>query len=817
MAKAPAAKPKPKAAAKSKSSFDFMGLLVQHGERVGLIAAGGICVLLVLTSLFWPGAGFFAESPDGKASELEQAATRLRSQLASAQPNETHLPPTDSKTKRLTLDSSEVKSEKYMLASLIPDVSGAAGSGRRVPSVFPIDEAVADVGRVQIKSYILSRDLSTITCLEVDNTGGAAGGQSLNLKGLRGRLRGGMGGPGMGGPGGPGMPGPGGPGMPGMGGPGMPGGYGNYFGAPDQSQLGGNRQPKKAVQVKVDELEKKQNIVPAIQIRPERVVVIAASFPYKKQIEEFQSKLNLRSPAEVLMEGSAEQTASVLNSFRFLRVDVERRELDLDGKPVGDWALQDLKSANAPYRQLYAASGKETEQETGDYARLMFGGMAMPKLKQFRPGDFFASAGAAGPGMPGGSMPGPGDDERGPRGPGFPGDGGFGGAAQADSVKTQYPEVELKLKNIVATLDKLKEKPDNLARPSRFDSGDNFDPFNPAPPVGAGGNDPFNPGMPMPGAGPGGSRPGLPMPGGPGAGGPGSGGGYGYEGGFNPNQELTLPDHSLIRIIDVNVAPGKAYEYRMRVVMANPNKGRKDVASPRYADIPELASEWSTIPIKVRLEPELYFYAVDQKAAESADNPRARYEGPYARAEIKPGMLMMQAHTWLRNTKLKNGAELIVGEWTVAERFPVFRGEYVGRTERVKVPVWSYTRESFTFPKDHNKLEGVEVPFGYQAGINQPEPILVDFIKGRTTYDQVIRRDEDDNAETVKVTDDSGVNALILNPDGRLVLLEGALDLEDKVRIERLKATRERIKEVEKQSKPVNPGGVGPGGPFGEP
>ncbi|MFQ3592722.1 MAG: hypothetical protein SNJ82_05955 [Gemmataceae bacterium] len=225
----------------------------------------------------------------------------------------------------------------------------------------------------------------------------------------------------------------------------------------------------------------------------------------------------------------------------------------------------------------------------------------------------------------------------------------------------------------------------------------------------------------------------------------------------------------------------------------------------------------SNIPIKVHLEPELFFYAVDQKAIEQADNPRVRYEGPYARSEIRSNMLVMQSHLWLRNTKLSNGADVIVGEWTMAERFPVFRGEYVGRTERVKVPVWSYTRESFQFPKDHKKLDGIEVHFGYKAPGPQPEPILVDFQRGNTTYDYITNRSEE-KIESAKVSDNSNANALILNPDGRLVLLEGGNDLEDKERTERVNAIRARIKEVEKGTSrpPVQPGLPGnPGDGFG--
>jgi hypothetical protein len=52
-----------------------------------------------------------------------------------------------------------------------------------------------------------------------------------------------------------------------------------------------------------------------------------------------------------------------------------------------------------------------------------------------------------------------------------------------------------------------------------------------------------------------------------------------------------IPDYCLLRVIDVTVQPGKVYQYRLRVRMANPNYGRKDVAAPELARDRELCSE----------------------------------------------------------------------------------------------------------------------------------------------------------------------------------------------------------------------------------
>jgi hypothetical protein len=58
-----------------------------------------------------------------------------------------------------------------------------------------------------------------------------------------------------------------------------------------------------------------------------------------------------------------------------------------------------------------------------------------------------------------------------------------------------------------------------------------------------------------------------------------------------PAPGVFIPDYCLLRVIDVTVQPGKVYQYRLRVRMANPNYGRKDVAAPELARDRELCSE----------------------------------------------------------------------------------------------------------------------------------------------------------------------------------------------------------------------------------
>jgi len=343
--------------------------------------------------------------------------------------------------------------------------------------------------------------------------------------------------------------------------------------------------------------------------------------------------------------------------------------------------------------------------------------------------------------------------------------GGTGGASSEKESKTPkkdpYPAIEKELPAIVKTLTELKEKKVvSPTIPNQF-GGDGFDVFSGGKPMDAG-SDTTTGGMPA----------------------------SGMTGGTDDGKALELPEHVLVRLIDVTVVPGKTYEYRMQIRMANPNLKRRDVASPAYADPPELLSEWSAIPIVVRVDPELHFYVVDQKRQET------KYRGPNSNIPVDSHRnLMMQAHRWLEEVVIGSDNHIPVGEWSAAERFPVYRGEYVGMSERVELPVWRYTREDFVIAADASTTKrkvGVNVPFGYQKKGPQPEAILVDFTTTKHGYDRVVSRNED-KVETKKVTDDSGQEALVLNPDGRLVLLEGPRNIEDETRKARLDEVRKRV------------------------
>jgi len=341
---------------------------------------------------------------------------------------------------------------------------------------------------------------------------------------------------------------------------------------------------------------------------------------------------------------------------------------------------------------------------------------------------------------------------------------------QKDPVEDDYPKPEEQLRQLAKTLEVLKGKTakEVASPPARF-RGDGVDLFSKPPESsssGSGGDTPTKPG-------------GTDDP----------------DGSDKKDPpKLEVPEYCLVRVIDVTLQPGKTYEYRLQVVMANPNKNRKSgIASPTYATKGSITSPWFKVPDPVRVEPELFYYAVDQATKESR-----KYKGPWVGARLKAGYVMVQAHRWVDSVRLPNDTELLVGEWLIAERMPAYPGEYVGRRQRVEVPYWRYTREAFvlaTEPKATKRYPGVLVNFGYGRGSDQPEALLVDFTPREYEYDMVVAR-TDEKVDTRKVKDAACNEVLMLAPDGSLVLHEGAKDEEDPDRIRRLEKVRKRIKDI---------------------
>src|SRR5271157_651962 len=100
--------------------FDFKQFLLEKGERVGLSAAGGIALLMIVLSLFWPHKGLLSESPKKSAEAIAKVAKEKKDQAGTTGPGTAA--PSDA--------------EKKNLREVDPQLQKQAGSVAQDPNAF---------------------------------------------------------------------------------------------------------------------------------------------------------------------------------------------------------------------------------------------------------------------------------------------------------------------------------------------------------------------------------------------------------------------------------------------------------------------------------------------------------------------------------------------------------------------------------------------------------------------------------------------------------------------------------------------------------
>jgi hypothetical protein len=801
---------------------------IEKGERVGLGITVLLMVVILIVSLFLPDHGFLLPGPGDNAKQINDSSNTVATKQQNAKPTEADKPPPiPAVPVSFELTKFDNPGEYRVTKLWLPPPAGS--TKRRMPELFQPDEATAEVALSQIRSFIFSplgdNPYGTIMIVEGGASQIAGTGQQGNAPSQRvlnryrggggGRFgeggggtpaptapQGGGGGPiggmraggplGIGGGGGGGGGGPlgigGGGGGPigiGAGGGGplgvAPGGgfTGNIAqrqtnaGRAGQMSMGGAESTMKTRFIEVDKITDANLPRFAEKVVPLRQAILCAAFPYRKQVEEFQRKLRLPTPGAVLGEASEEQDAdgTVLPAFRFLGVDVQRRTISPDGKPLDNWQTLDLAAAIKPFIIANGTRFEDDPKDPHELSSLIIDGLWMPLLKQFT-------------------------DE---------------------NKYNKYPAVEMELRHIQKTLQDLKGKEvEKIVTGSNpILDKDDFNPFRPRAPR-------KKQSAPSAAAAP---AAGQPRAGDAAGGQPGR---RGYRGAPVPTpQGSVLPEYVLVRVVDVNIDPGKIYEYRLHVRMANPNyKRNAEVLSPSYAVEQELVpakerkdSDWFVVPKKVSVPPEFYYYAVDQ--SDTDKEAGRRYSGIHARDTVyrDGSQTVFQIHRWLEDAAREgNNLPVWVGEWTVAERILVSKGEFIGRTETVNVPVWSSPRNEFVLAvpqaqsgSSRRREPGLEVDFK----LPNDEAILVDFEGGNQEFKRKSRREE--RPETIKVDDKTGTEVLIVSSDGRVMAKDSIEDALNADRVKRLDQWRNRVQELLFGTKP-SPGGpnpFAPGGPTG--
>jgi hypothetical protein len=727
--------------------FDAKQFLLEKGERVGLGIALTLMVLMLIISLFMPSKGFFAGSPSKNAEVLEQGSKQLQQALNTAQPGPADLPGSTA-GQLIRLDTEKLPAGKVYEDLVWFEPTRSDNPARRPPTIRNLVEAVVRVVAVPIDTYIFSQKFDRIMVLKDQSGGGKNSGNAGGKNALANMYKG-MQPPGMGG------------------GDAMKRQMGQFRNLNGQRILGADEKPDyDTTFVPLADVDPNSAHL-ARQLRPARMAIIAGSFPYKAQLDEFKSKLHLPSIQEVLND-TVKDGKDELPAFRFLGVLVQRQELDANGKVVSGWADMDLAGS---YKLWMMNSGLPFEPENPKYEPIqpLFPGLVMPRLREFHEEsqqDQMAM-----------TPPAPGVRPQEPR------------EAPRKEGESKYPDVAGELKGIKETLDKLTGGTTKriAVPPSKFRT-QNFDPFNPqaAPATDAEAPKPDK-----------------------------------SDDKAEAPEDVTVPDYCLVRLVDVTIETGKFYRYRIKIRMGNPNYNRPDVASPAYKLAKEMESkEWFELPQTVSVAEELFYYVVDQKHVKKDEGPKGgekplkgtpMYEMWKYGHEPRADQVVFQFQRWVESTPVVPDSEPVpIGEWAVADRVFVARGEYIGQKVRVDLPVWKYTQDSFVLPAEDQKKRGqrrpptgVVVDFG--ADNPDRETILVDFEGGKRTFELPAPTPE---AKPIRVDDISSVEVVMLSPEGKLLARNSAADANDENRQKRRTEYLARIKEI-REGKAGGAGGAG--------
>ncbi len=734
--------------------FDLKPLLIEKGERVGLYIAAGLSFLLVVMGLLKVlgsgSASANAEKLSAKIGELEEKQRRA-SPAGDFVPKELPPPVADAKLKLVA--AADFPSRPMFFSAPPKD------SMRQKPNILGPEEFQVEYVRLNLPAldFDFKDDGSKFVPVSVSMVklagagdkmmGGAPAGYQgpKNIQGLLGANRGGFGAFGNAGAGGAAPMGVGGAlgGAAGVRG-GRPGGVpGVLFPRPAPRPLPGQGNKVEPVSI-ADAANPKAGMVFAIRPMPLRAAVIVASFPYKRQVEEFRQKLRLEKHGDVLTERVKGAGKEEWNSFQFRGLVIERATEE-QGKPL-DW---EQVSIDESYKRILVYVSKQIEKDDPQLKPIkdVSRGLVMELPKQF---------------------------------PGH-----------------TYPNLVGKLEQINSTLEKLnaEDAKKSIVAPSHRFQTDGFNSFD------LGEEEKTTGGAA--GAGGGAAGAGGGMAGGAGAAGNmggRSGNPYAVQG-TGPEKDIkeTSIDYCLIRFIDVTLEPGKAYRYRIKVRMANPNysptpEERKDTY-PQFAKEKELESEPVEVPKTVVVPPDSLIYAVDQAVLD-----KARLRAPDYEKEA-----VVQIHRWVdeyRTDPTKNGVLRPVGDWVIASRLFVRRGEYVrNRDIKPKIPIKPL--ESLDFELD----EKSPLEFG-------DETVLVDFEGGGLkpmTYDRITMDGEKQKKETI--SDRSAQELLMMTPEGKLITRVNTIDEQNPVRVQRLKDYQKHIQDIAEKQKG---GGGGPiGGPIG--
>jgi hypothetical protein len=286
--------------------------------------------------------------------------------------------------------------------------------------------------------------------------------------------------------------------------------------------------------------------------------------------------------------------------------------------------------------------------------------------------------------------------------------------------------------------------------------------------------------------------------------------------------KLPTADKCLVRFVDVldekDAQPGATYQYYVQVRLANPNFGRhKEVAFSALADAKELLSPWALTPT-VTMPSDFLYYAIDQLHYQPKFETKLTGTNTIDYKSYNPNeKVPIQIHRWV-GTFRDEGVVRQVSDWVIAERLLLQRGEEIARREvHVETPIWVETRGQFEMGNRGGKVKaksaagktGIAVDF---SPSHAPD-VLVDFEGGKRPYQH----------PRGSVNDEASQELLILNSDGKLIVRNSRDDSYDvgwktdedldnrqaRERRARYETWRERLRDYREPARAANPKGGG--------
>ncbi|MBO0700363.1 MAG: hypothetical protein J2P46_18340, partial [Zavarzinella sp.] len=577
--------------------------------------------------------------------------------------------------------------------------------------------------------------------------GGMAGGSPGG-----GGYSGGMAGGGFrGGSGFPGAPGMGFPGAPGMG---FGGGYGGGYGGGMGDMYGGSQSAGQRFAVEYIEGANDEEIEAklkgrrlAITIKPQRMAVIQAAFPYRAQLEKFRVALRYKDLKELYQHP---EDMPVFNGVDLQRRAYRPRNGGRDLDQLEDWQSIDLVGNS---QDLRAVTLVFKEEQPADLQRVMLheDHMLVMPLPQ--------------------EMPGAG----------------------------KYPELRLpKLKEAMEKQKKLDPKSQVTAPPkTRFMGGEN--PFKRE--TGASSNL-YNLG------GPGGES-GMPgFPGGMMFGNFGKNKSKPGENLYGPNTapDYQPPDYVYVRVYDTDIKDGLVYEYRLRVKAKNPNYGKKDqVSKASDADSEELPPQddhWFVVPEKVHVPQGGYTYVTDYTPPKANEG-----RGVGTISLPREGQAVLEFQRWYEYLDLPGGLKEPVGDWVISQLLAT-RGMFVTGKAFAPLPFWSSVDNAFVLREipGEKTAKGKDPRRGAILEPVRPKTLLAVEVEGGKVKVKVPPNPGEKTNRGGQTEDDAASEVLFQYPDGSLELKSSAYDKADKDRKEREEQFNKWVDETQQR----NPSGPPP-------